>query len=166
MAKTTEAERTFSAEEADHRGRSETDATPTDESTKPKRKRKGVMSEAHKEALSEGREQSRVVNRYLSALEEHKPKRGRKVTPETLGTRLNETREKILFAPPGEKLLLISEEMDLENRIEQLDVEFDFSELESGFVKVAKNYAMRRNIPRKAFVRIGVPAAVLKDAGI
>ena len=36
------------------------------------------MSDAHKEALAEGREQGRAVRRYLEALEANKPRRGRK----------------------------------------------------------------------------------------
>ena len=40
-------------------------------------KRQRAMSEEHKAALAEGREQGRVVRRYLEALESQRPKRGR-----------------------------------------------------------------------------------------
>ena len=46
------------------------------------------MSDSHKAALAEGREQGRAVRRYLEALEAHKPKRGRKRTPDSVQKRL------------------------------------------------------------------------------
>lgn len=39
-----------------------------------------AMSDEHKAALAEGRDQGRAVRRYLDALEQHRPKRGRKRT--------------------------------------------------------------------------------------
>ena len=42
------------------------------------------MSDSHKAALAEGREQGRAVRRYLEALEAHKLKRGRKRTQESI----------------------------------------------------------------------------------
>jgi hypothetical protein len=53
------------------------------------------MSESHKAALAEGREQGRAVRRYLEALEAHKPKRGRKRTPESVQKRLAAIEEKL-----------------------------------------------------------------------
>lgn len=47
------------------------------------------MSDSHKRALAIGREQGRAVRRYLEALEAHKPKRGRKRTPESMQKRLD-----------------------------------------------------------------------------
>ena len=46
------------------------------------------MSDEHKAALAEGRNQGRAVRRYLEALESHKPKRGRKRTAESIQKRL------------------------------------------------------------------------------
>ncbi len=51
-------------------------------------KRQRTMSDEHKAALAEGREQGGVVRRYLEALESHRPKRGRKRTPESIAKRL------------------------------------------------------------------------------
>ena len=48
------------------------------------KKRQRAMSDEHKAALAEGREQGRVVRRYLEALESSRPKRGRRRTPETI----------------------------------------------------------------------------------
>jgi len=52
------------------------------------RKKSAGMSDAHKAALAEGRAQGRAVRRYLEALEAHKPKRGRKRTPDSVKKRL------------------------------------------------------------------------------
>jgi hypothetical protein len=42
------------------------------------------MSDEHKAALAEGRNQGRAVRRYLEALDAHKPRRGRKRTTESM----------------------------------------------------------------------------------
>jgi hypothetical protein len=52
------------------------------------KRKKTPMSDAHKAALAEGRSQGRAVRTYLEALEAHKPKRGRKRTPESTKKRL------------------------------------------------------------------------------
>jgi hypothetical protein len=45
---------------------------------------KRAMSKQHKAALAVGRAEGLAVRRYLDALEAHKPKRGRKRTPESI----------------------------------------------------------------------------------
>ena len=51
-------------------------------------KRQRSMTDEHKAALAEGREQGRVVRRYLEALESHRPRRGRRRTPESIAKRI------------------------------------------------------------------------------
>src|SRR5215211_3589843 len=46
------------------------------------------MSDEHKTALAEGRDQGRTVRRYLEALEANKPRRGRRRSPEVVTKRL------------------------------------------------------------------------------
>ena len=53
-----------------------------------KKPAKRPMSDDHKAALAAGRNEGRAVRRYLEALEAHKPKRGRKRTPESIQKRL------------------------------------------------------------------------------
>ena len=50
--------------------------------------RKTKMTDEHKRALAEGRELGRAVRDYLEALEQNKPKRGRKRTPDSVKKRL------------------------------------------------------------------------------
>ena len=45
---------------------------------------KAPMSDEHKAALAEGRNQGRAVRNYLEALDQNRPKRGRKRTTESV----------------------------------------------------------------------------------
>src|SRR5438105_7661672 len=46
------------------------------------------VTDEHKAAMAEGRSQSAIVRRYLEALDAHRPKRGRRRTPESIKQRL------------------------------------------------------------------------------
>ena len=48
------------------------------------------MSDEHKAALAEGRRQGAAVRAYLEALENNRPKRGRRRTPESMMAKLAE----------------------------------------------------------------------------
>src|SRR5436190_21047137 len=95
------------------------------------------MSDTHKAALAEGRDQGRAVRRYLEALEAHKPRRGRKRTPESMQKRLEAIEEKLLQADPLTRLQLVQERMDLQRQLEASDSNVDLQELEDEFVKAA-----------------------------
>ena len=73
------------------------------------------MSDEHKAALAEGREQGRVVRRYLEALESHRPKRGRKRTPDSIAKRLAAIDEQLGTADALNRLHLVQERLDLEH---------------------------------------------------
>jgi hypothetical protein len=47
-----------------------------------------TMSDQHKAALAEGRSEGRAVKAYLEALEQNRPRRGRKRTPDSVKKRL------------------------------------------------------------------------------
>jgi hypothetical protein len=124
------------------------------------------MSSAHKAALAEGREQGRAVRRYLEALEAHKPKRGRKRTPESIRKRLGAIEDRLPGADPLARLQLTQERMDLERELEAGEAKIDLSALEADFVKAARGYADRKGISYAAWRAAGVDPAVLKRAGI
>ena len=132
----------------------------------PTKRRSMTMSDEHKAALAEGRAQGRAVRNYLEALEAHKPKRGRKRTPESISKRLERIDEEMGAADPIRRLELIQERLDLKNELESINKVVDLTELEAEFVKAAKPYAERKGISYTAFREVGVPAAVLKAAGI
>ncbi len=124
------------------------------------------MSSAHKAALAEGREQGRAVRRYLEALEAHKPKRGRKRTPESVQKRLAAIDERLSTADPLTRLHLVQEKMNLENELSAGKGSVNLAELEEGFVAAAAPYGARKGITYSAWRQAGVDPAVLRRAGI
>jgi hypothetical protein len=129
--------------------------------------KKTPMSAAHKQALAEGREQSRVVRDYLDALEAHKPKRGRKRTADNVKKNLAEVNQMLKTSGGSGRLELIQRRRDLEVELAGMQAGgVDISALEKAFVKVGKSYAARKSISYAAFREFGVPADILKRAGI
>ncbi len=124
------------------------------------------MSEAHKAALAEGREQGRAVRRYLEALEAHKPKRGRKRTQESMQKRLQAIEERLASADPLTRLHLVQERMDLERQLAVGDNGVDLGELEEAFIAAAEPYGRRKGITYSAWREAGVDPSVLRRAGI
>ena len=124
------------------------------------------MTQAHKDALAEGRRQGKAVRTYLDALEQHKPKRGRKRTPESIRKQLDKINAAIDDADQIKKLQLIQERMDLESELSRNENKPDLSALEDDFVAAAKPYSERKGISYAAWRELGVEAAVLKRAGI
>ncbi len=128
--------------------------------------KKRTMSNAHKNAIAEGREQSKAVAAYLDALESNKPKRGRKRTPESIDKQLSALDEKLSKANALSRLQIIQDRMDLLAAKETLKADVDLSTFEDDFVAVAKSYGDRKGISYAAWRELGVPAPVLKKAGI
>lgn len=132
----------------------------------PAKKTRTPMSEEHKAALAEGRNQGRAVRRYLEALEAHKPRRGRKRTPESIKKRLAKIEEELPKADALKRLQLIQERLDLQSELESAEAKVDLTELEEEFVKAAGPYSARKGISYAAWRELGVDASVLKRAGI
>lgn len=124
------------------------------------------MTDEHKAALTEGRAQGRAVRGYLAALEAHKPKRGRKRTPESMRARLAAIESTIDAADPMSRLQMVQERLDLASAIAASETTVDLSALEDGFVDAASAYGSRKGISYAAWREVGVPAAILKRAGI
>jgi len=124
------------------------------------------MSEDHKAALAQGRSEGRAVRVYLDALRANKPKRGRKRTADSIKKRLDAIDDQLESADPLGELRLIQERRDLMVEMESLDDEVDLAAIEETFVGVASSYSTRQGISYAAWREVGVPAAVLKRAGI
>lgn len=127
------------------------------------------MTAEHKERLAEGRRQAKQVRQYLLALEENKTRRGRKRTPESLEQRIEALNEQIETADdPLRRLQLIADRERAQAELDDMSAaaEIDLTETEEEFVEVAADYAERRSISYDAFRSVGVPAAVLRRAGI
>jgi uncharacterized protein YicC (UPF0701 family) len=124
------------------------------------------MSDQHKAALAEGRAQGRAIREYLEALESHKPKRGRKRTPESIQRRLERIAADLNSADPIKRVALVQERMDLERELQSANGGIDLSVLEREFVQFAHGYSERKGITYAAWRSVGVPPATLKAAGI
>lgn len=124
------------------------------------------MSDEHKAALAKGREQGRAVREYLAALEQDR-KPGRPVDRATIEAKLPEIQAQIDVEPdPAKRVELIQKRLDLEERLVELGQEPDLNALAKEFAKVAAEYSERKSITYPAWREAGVPAQVLKQAGI
>ena len=126
-----------------------------------------TLSTAHKKALAEGRSMSAAVDRYLTALNTPK-RRGPKVSTARLEQRLAAARTRLQTATGVARAYAAQEVRDLKAKIaKQASVDHvDLTSVEAAFVKIAKSFGDRRGISYGAWRDAGVPAAVLKRAGV
>jgi len=124
------------------------------------------MSDEHKAALAEGRDQGRAVRRYLEALESTRPRRGRKRTPEKMEARLAAIDEAPHTTDPLSRVHLAQERLDLETHLAVGDNQVDLEAFEAEFIATASAYGERKGISYTAWRAVGVEARVLKAAGI
>jgi len=130
------------------------------------KRKKTPMTDSHKAALAEGRSQGRSVRRYLEALEAHKPKRGRKRSPESMKKRLDKIDLDYANADQLKRLQLAQERLDLRSELAATEETTDIAALEQDFVAAAKAYGERKRVSYAAWRQVGVPDAVLAQAGI
>ena len=128
----------------------------------PKKK----MTDDHKAALAKGRTQGNAVRAYLEALRAHQPKRGRKRTPESITKQLTAIEQELQVASPSKELELLQRRRDLQRDLDNLGDDTELAGLEASFVDVAADYGDRKGIEYATWREFGVPAAVLKQAGI
>jgi len=124
------------------------------------------MTDEHKAALAEGRAQGRAIRDYLEALEAHKPKRGRKRTPDSIKKRLSKIDAELAESDPMKRVALVQERIDLQVELANAEGGVDLTELEAGFVEHAAEYSLRKGISYSAWREVGVQPATLKAAGI
>lgn len=125
-----------------------------------------AMSQEQKDAMARGRREARAVRNYLDALERGR-KRGPKVTPERLRDRIAATQSAIDDATdPQSRLELIQQRMDDEERLVEVSQQESIDDLEPGFIEVAASYSERKGISYPAWRELGVPAKVLRAAGM
>ena len=124
------------------------------------------MPAEHKKALAEGRAEGRAVKAYLDALEQQRPRRGRKRTPDSIKKRLAAIEKELADATSLARLQLVQERRDLETELAGMDTTVDLTKLEAEFVKVAKAYSARKGIEYASWRELGVAADVLKKAGV
>jgi hypothetical protein len=143
-------------------------------STRPK-KRQGAGAAAAAAAKAStskvgGRQagSAAAVRRYLVALEKHQPRRGRPRTPKTLEDRLRKLDAEYEQADPLRRLHLEQRRLDVQKELDELLALRGEApaELEDDFAAVAREYAEKHGITYMAWRRLGVPAKVLRKAGV
>lgn len=131
----------------------------------PPAKPAGLTAE-HKQALAVGRDEGRAVRNYLEALEAHKPKRGRRRTPESISRRLEQIERDLPYADPLSRVHLTQEQLDLQAELQTQPAAVDLASLEEGFIRAAGGYSARKRISYTAWREVGIGADVLRRAGI
>jgi hypothetical protein len=126
------------------------------------------MSEMHKAALAIGRDEGRVVRRYLEALEAEKTRQGRRRTVERVERQLDETMAALPDAGPLDRVHLLQRRIDLQEELDALhrDEVLDLAELEAAFIVALPGYSSRKHLTYPAWREAGVPARVLRAAGL
>lgn len=125
------------------------------------------MSQAHKEALAAGRDQSRIVKRYLEALERARTeRRAHVVSQEALRRQLEEVERSLNSADPLGRLLLLQRRKDLTAALLKHEELARLADLEEAFVQVAASYARRKGIAFETWREARVSPSVLRRAGI
>ena len=124
------------------------------------------MTAEHKKALAEGRAEGRSVKAYLDALDQQRPRRGRRRTPDSIKKRLGVIDKELATASSLQRLQLVQERRDLDTELAGMSAKTDLTKLEGDFVKVAKAYSQRKGIEYASWRELGVSADVLKRAGV
>jgi hypothetical protein len=107
-----------------------------------------------------------TIRRYLSLLDIHPSRRGRKRSVDGVRRRIAELRESPPATDPIVRLEQIQERMDLEAELERLSAAEDLRALEDDFVAVLGGYAQKKGITYDALKEIGVATVVLRRAGL
>ncbi len=124
------------------------------------------MTDEHKAALAAGRAEGLAVRRYLEALERNRPRRGRRASTESVTKQLQDVEARLRDADPLKRLHLIQQRKDLESRLGGAEEVEDISALEEAFVHAAADYGARKGIEYSTWRELGVPAEVLRRAGV
>jgi hypothetical protein len=124
-----------------------------------------AMSQEHKDALAQGRLEARSIKAYLRALDSRRP--GRPVTKESLDKRLERVNAKLADEnDPLKRIELLQSKLDVESALASVEDGANVDDLADNFVAYAKSYSDRKGISYTAWRQFGVPADVLRKAGI
>jgi len=124
-----------------------------------------AMSQEHKDALAKGRLEARAIKAYLKALDSRRP--GRPVTKDSLQKRLERVHVKLAEeSDPLKKIDLMQSKLDLQSALANAGDGANPDELVAGFEAHAGPYSERKGITYTAWRQFGVPADVLRRAGI
>lgn len=136
--------------------------------SKSNARKKHVMTDEHKKSLAKGREESRLIDMYLTALAADAPKPGRQRTVERVKKELESVNAKLQGKnlSPISALKLTQKQLDLTAELAAKQEVSALDELELAFISIAKQYSERRGISYRAWRAVGVPPNPLREAGI
>ena len=124
-----------------------------------------AMSAEHKAALVQGRKEAKAIKVYLDALASRRP--GRPVTKDSLEKRLASIEERLGSESDTLKRVdLHQARIAIQDALSSTEESVDLTKMESAFADVASAYSDRKGISYGAWRSAGVPAAVLKKAGV
>ena len=127
---------------------------------------KPTITEEQKIAMQVGRIEVTIVRNYLNSLRE-KAKPGRRRTVESVERAQQRVDEKIDGCrDPYDLLLLIQERRDLADEHARLEAARNDDVLRDEFIAIAKDFSDRKGVSYEAWREVGVPAAVLQQAGV
>jgi hypothetical protein len=123
------------------------------------------MTQEHKEALARDRKEARAIKAYLKTVDTRH--QGRPVTRESLEKRLEKTNRRIEDSDdPLKTVDLIQTRLDIELALSRVEDVESIERLEAKFVKYSASYSERKGVSYTAWRQFGVPAAVLRNAGV
>jgi hypothetical protein len=124
-----------------------------------------AMTKEHKAALAQGRLEARSVKAYLASL--GPKKRGRPVTDDSLRRKISEIDSRLeAETNPLKRLDLMQSRTEAAHALDTIGIGPHEEELAADFVKYAKAYSDRKGISYTTWRQFGVPAEVLRKAGI
>ena len=106
-----------------------------------------------------------IVRTYLEGLCEQARPSGRRTTT-YLHNRIAAIDVELESASPLDRLLLIQERMDCEADLESRTDDAGRAANEERFLEVAASFSERKGVSYKAWRQAGVPATVLRKAGV
>lgn len=125
------------------------------------------MSRSHKDALANGRAESRIIREYLQLVDAQRPRRGRRRSPDAITRRLRQIEIEIPNSHPVQRIHLIQERINLNAELATNSLSrAEQTQLEKAFIKVAKSFSERHNISSDAWREFGVSQRVLHLAGM
>ena len=123
------------------------------------------MSAEHKAALVQGRKEAKAIKTYLDALASRRP--GRPITRDSLEKRLASVQARLANERDTLKQVeLHQSRLEIVEALANAGEVIDMSKMEAEFAQVASAYSDRKGISYGAWRSVGVPAAVLKKAGV
>ena len=128
--------------------------------------KRSTMTYTHRAALASGRASALAVRRYLETLEKTKPRRGRHASTDEFTQQLAAIERSLASTDLMTHLHLLQERKILKGRLVEATKSQDFARLEEAFISVAREYGKRKGIDYATWREVGVPATVLRQAGV